>query len=167
SRRGRRGRARAARAQDARGRSRTGPARPRQALRRLRPWLQYAGPVSKDENEKKRAEEKFVEDLLARGEAAWPDEDGNLPPSATHEIVEQREGERPKVRRRRVSAFWAGAFSVNAPSAIARSSAAAGSRTTGPCPTTRIAGSSVRSVRAASRSFALSQVAMAANGKRQ
>jgi hypothetical protein len=61
--------------------------------------------VTKSKDENKRAEEKFVEDLLARGEAAWPDEDGNLPPSATHEIVEQREGELPKVRRRRFSAF--------------------------------------------------------------
>jgi hypothetical protein len=61
--------------------------------------------VSKPKDEKKRAEEKFVADLLARGEAAWPDEHGNLPPSATHEIVEEREGEPPKVRRRRFSAL--------------------------------------------------------------
>ena len=61
--------------------------------------------MTESKDEEKRAEEKFVEDLLARGEAAWPDKDGNLPPSATHEIVEQREGELPKVRRRRFSAF--------------------------------------------------------------
>jgi hypothetical protein len=61
--------------------------------------------MSKGEDPQKRAEEKFVEDLLARGEAAKPDADGNLPPSATHEIVEEPEGELPKVRRRRFSAF--------------------------------------------------------------
>jgi hypothetical protein len=47
------------------------------------------------------AEERFVRDLLIRGEAAKPDEHGNLPPGATHEIVEEKEGELPKVKRRR------------------------------------------------------------------
>ena len=47
------------------------------------------------------AEEQFVRDLLIRGEAAKPDEHGNLPPGATHEIVEEKEGELPKVKRRR------------------------------------------------------------------
>jgi hypothetical protein len=61
--------------------------------------------VSKAKHARKRAEDKFVEDLLARGEAAKADADGNLPASATHEIVEEREGELPKVRRRRFSAF--------------------------------------------------------------
>lgn len=51
--------------------------------------------------EEKRAERKFVEDLIRRGEAAWPDKDGNLPPGATHEIVEEKPGEPPKVVRRR------------------------------------------------------------------
>lgn len=50
------------------------------------------------------AEEKFVSDVLTRGEAAEPDEHGDLPPDATHEIVEEREGELPKIRRRRFSA---------------------------------------------------------------
>lgn len=54
--------------------------------------------------EEKRAERKFVEDLVRRGEAAWPDKDGNLPPGATHEIVEENPGEPPKVVRRRFSA---------------------------------------------------------------
>jgi hypothetical protein len=51
--------------------------------------------------EEERAERKFVEDLIRRGEAAWPDKDGNLPPGATHEIVEENPGEPPKVVRRR------------------------------------------------------------------
>ena len=51
------------------------------------------------------AEEKFVEDTLIRGDAAKPDEAGNLPGDATHEIVEEREGELPTIRRRRFKAF--------------------------------------------------------------
>ena len=47
------------------------------------------------------AERAYVEGLVARGEAAVPDEHGRLPPGATHEIVEWREGELPKLRRRR------------------------------------------------------------------
>jgi hypothetical protein len=52
----------------------------------------------------KETEERHVEGLLTRGEAAKA-EDGELPPGATHEIVEEREGELPKVRRRRFSLF--------------------------------------------------------------
>jgi hypothetical protein len=61
--------------------------------------------MSKAEDSSKRAAEKFVEDLLARGEAAKPDSDGNLPSSATHEVVEEPVDELPKVRRRRFRAF--------------------------------------------------------------
>jgi hypothetical protein len=54
-----------------------------------------------------KAAERFVEDLLIRGEAAYPDAQGNLPPGATHEIVAEPGGGRspkpPKVRRRRFS----------------------------------------------------------------
>jgi hypothetical protein len=52
-------------------------------------------------SEEELAEEQFVRGLLIRGEAAKPDEHGNLPPGATHEIVEEKEGELPKVKRRR------------------------------------------------------------------
>jgi hypothetical protein len=48
------------------------------------------------------AEEAFVRGLIARGEAAKA-VDGELPPGATHEIVEERPGELPKVVRRRFS----------------------------------------------------------------
>jgi hypothetical protein len=48
----------------------------------------------------RRAEEAYVRGLIERGEAAWP-VDGELPPGATHEIIEERPGEVPKVRRRR------------------------------------------------------------------
>jgi hypothetical protein len=49
------------------------------------------------------AEESYVRGLIERGEAAWP-VDGVLPPGATHEIVEERPGELPKIRRRRFAA---------------------------------------------------------------
>jgi len=48
------------------------------------------------------AEHAFVAALVARGEAARPDEHGNLPPGATHELVEDDQG-RLSVRRRRFS----------------------------------------------------------------
>jgi hypothetical protein len=48
------------------------------------------------------ARRAYVEGLRKRGEAAEPDENGELPPGATHEIVE-RPGEPPEVRRRRFS----------------------------------------------------------------
>jgi hypothetical protein len=50
-------------------------------------------------------EKRHVEGLVVRGEAAKASEDGELPPHATHEIVEEREGELPKVRRRRYSLY--------------------------------------------------------------
>ncbi len=59
---------------------------------------------TKEKTEEKKAAERFVADLLVRGEAARPDEHGNLPPGATHEIVEEPgSGRPPKVRRRRFS----------------------------------------------------------------
>ena len=49
------------------------------------------------------AKEAFVRGVIERGEAAKPDRNGKLPPWATHEIVEEIEGELPKIRRRRFS----------------------------------------------------------------
>jgi hypothetical protein len=46
------------------------------------------------------AERAFMAGLIARGEAARPDEHGNLPPGATHELVEDEAG-RTVARRRR------------------------------------------------------------------
>jgi hypothetical protein len=57
----------------------------------------------KEKEKEKTAAEKFVQDVLIRGEAARPDEHGDLPPGATHEIVEECEGEPPKIKRRRFS----------------------------------------------------------------
>ena len=57
---------------------------------------------TKKEKEK-TAGEKFAQDVLTRGEAARPDEHGDLPPGATHEIVEECEGGPPKIKRRRFS----------------------------------------------------------------
>lgn len=67
-----------------------------------------AGKEAEDgapESEEQTAERKFVEDTLIRGEAAEPDEEGKLPSDATHEIVEEHEGDLPKIRRRRFRLF--------------------------------------------------------------
>jgi hypothetical protein len=56
------------------------------------------------EREPEEAERRFVEDLATRGEAVSPDTEP-LPPGATHEIVEERDGAPQKVRRRRFSAW--------------------------------------------------------------
>ena len=52
-------------------------------------------------------EELYTRNVLIRGEAAKRDVDGELPPDATHEVLEDaaEEGELPKIRRRRFSAF--------------------------------------------------------------
>jgi hypothetical protein len=55
-----------------------------------------------DKEDEKDAEEAFAEGVLARGEAVPEGEE--LPPGATHEVVEDEDGKRT-VRRRRFSAF--------------------------------------------------------------
>lgn len=60
------------------------------------------GERSEESAATERAQAAYVRGLIARGEAAWP-VDGALPAGATHEIVEERPGELPKVRRRRFS----------------------------------------------------------------
>ena len=49
--------------------------------------------------------ERFVRDLLIRGEAAKPTPEGDLPPGATHKIVEESEGQLPEVERERFSIY--------------------------------------------------------------
>ena len=49
------------------------------------------------------SQERFVQDLVARGQAARRDKDGNLPAGVTHEIVDDPEGGPPKIVRRRFS----------------------------------------------------------------
>jgi len=53
------------------------------------------------EERAKRAEETFIRGLIERGEAAKVDENGNLPPGATHEIVGVSPSGLPIVVRRR------------------------------------------------------------------
>lgn len=50
----------------------------------------------------KRAAEHFTRGVLTRGEAA-KSQNGELPPGATHEIVEEKGDNLPKIRRRRFS----------------------------------------------------------------
>jgi hypothetical protein len=52
-----------------------------------------------------RAAQTFKRGVLIRGEAAVPDESGNLPPGTTHEIVGEDEQGLPVIERRRYSAF--------------------------------------------------------------
>lgn len=56
-------------------------------------------PQRQDETD---AERRFAEDLTVRGEAV-PKGTEPLPPGATHEIEEDRDGVPRKVRRRRFS----------------------------------------------------------------
>jgi len=56
-----------------------------------------------NEEKEQRAAEHFIKGLIATGEAAKPLPNGKLPSGATHEIIETKEGELPKVRRRRYS----------------------------------------------------------------
>jgi hypothetical protein len=53
----------------------------------------------------KRVEEAYIRGLIERGEAAKADENGNLPPGATHEIVGVASSGLPIVVRRR---FYSG-----------------------------------------------------------
>jgi hypothetical protein len=50
-------------------------------------------------------EESFVRGLVERSEAALPDQNGNLPPGATHEIIGHQENGLPIVRERRKSLY--------------------------------------------------------------
>lgn len=57
---------------------------------------------AKETKKAKDAKERdaFVESLIAHGQAAKPRADGTLPPGATHEITEGKDGEVKVVRRR-------------------------------------------------------------------
>jgi len=61
-----------------------------------------AQPAEDEDAEARRAEERFIEDLISRGEAV--PEGADLPPGATHEIVRDEHG-RATVRRRRFKAY--------------------------------------------------------------
>lgn len=71
----------------------------RKATRKPQP----AGAVTEPERVKAAAEH-FVRGVITRGEAVKPASD-ELPPGATHEIVEEKDGELPKIKRRRFSVF--------------------------------------------------------------
>lgn len=49
--------------------------------------------------------EKFVADLIIRGDAQEPTPDGKLPSGATHAIVERQPGGRAKVKRARFKLY--------------------------------------------------------------
>ena len=45
-------------------------------------------------------EDAYIRSLIAHGQAARPLPDGSLPPGATHELVEDEEGQLRVIRRR-------------------------------------------------------------------
>lgn len=55
--------------------------------------------------ESERDARNFTRGVIIRGEAAKPDEEGKLPPGATHEIVGEDEEGLPIIKRSRYSAF--------------------------------------------------------------
>jgi hypothetical protein len=62
--------------------------------------------TSKTDGSEETSTERFVNDLLVRGEAARPDSDGTLPLDATHAITkESKDGGTPQVKRVRFKAF--------------------------------------------------------------
>lgn len=65
---------------------------------------------TKSRTEKTESEKRFVRDLLIRGEADKPLPDGELPPGATHKIVENKDDKKdkddlPEVERERFSIY--------------------------------------------------------------
>ena len=52
----------------------------------------------------REAEEQFTRGVITRGEAAKP-VDGKLPPGATHELIEGKDGKPPTIQRKRFSMF--------------------------------------------------------------
>lgn len=59
--------------------------------------------LSKDPDADDLAREQFERGVLDRGEAAIPDENGNLPSGATHEIIGYDSKKRPILQRKRFS----------------------------------------------------------------
>jgi hypothetical protein len=51
--------------------------------------------------ENSAADERFVNDLVVRGEAAKPDATGKLPPDATHAVTKENEDGTVEVKRAR------------------------------------------------------------------
>lgn len=61
--------------------------------------------MGKVEKNPDRSEEQFVRGVLIRGEAAKSGEQGELPPGATHRIVEDDKGSVPVIERDRFSLY--------------------------------------------------------------
>jgi hypothetical protein len=62
------------------------------------------GGSGDDADASRRAKDAFESGLIERGEAAPADEQGKLPPGATHEIIGNDSDGRPILKRRRFSA---------------------------------------------------------------
>ncbi|MEJ7711392.1 MAG: hypothetical protein WKF84_16400 [Pyrinomonadaceae bacterium] len=64
---------------------------------------QRAAATKAEQSKNERDAAQFTEGAIARGEAAARDESGELPPGTTHEIINERADEAPKIVRRRFS----------------------------------------------------------------
>ena len=75
------------------------------AKSRPQPRPQKESPAAESSRDAERDAQNFTRGILIRGEAARPDEGGNLPSGATHEIVGEDEEGLPVIERKRYSAF--------------------------------------------------------------
>jgi hypothetical protein len=73
--------------------------------RKAKPDESTAAQGSEENAIPERAAQTFTRGVIIRGEAAKPDEGGDLPSGATHEIVGEDEQGLPVIERRRYSAF--------------------------------------------------------------
>lgn len=83
------------------GKARTAPGKKRSAPKSI-PARKHK-PVSGNVGSGSAAEQ-FIRGVLIRGEGAPPDEEGELPPGATHVVKEDEEG-RPEIERDRFSLY--------------------------------------------------------------
>ena len=80
-------------------------AKKRTAARKNKAGARRKGQSKSKPTATKSATDRFVNDLLTRGEAAKLDPNGKLPLEATHVIDSDGDGETPKVRRLRYKLF--------------------------------------------------------------
>ncbi|HEX4439570.1 MAG TPA: hypothetical protein VH854_05835 [Thermoanaerobaculia bacterium] len=75
----------------------------RKGQRKAAPKPRASRPRPEPRQDAAEQSAEYVAGLIRRGEAAYPMEDGRLPPGATHEIVDDAPGKPPTVVRRRFS----------------------------------------------------------------
>lgn len=81
------------------------PRRTRTNSPKLAASVKKAGAKNKTSAENKKSSERFVKDLLVRGEASIPNRAGKLPLDATHVITKENPDGTVEVKRVRYKAF--------------------------------------------------------------